>query len=70
MQKHHYKKTSINLENNLYLMAVSEGLDFTAFFNRCLALFFDVPLDPHEKLIREKEEFRKQVLQEWDKSKV
>jgi len=38
-------------------MSVSEGLELTPFVNRCLALFFEVPEDPHDKLIREKSEY-------------
>lgn len=57
MKKKDHKRTSINIETNLYLMAVSEGIDFTAFFNRCLALFFEVPEDPRQKLVKEKSEY-------------
>ncbi len=57
MKKMEYKRTSINIEKNLYLLAVDEGIEFTAFFNRCLALFFDVPEDPRLNLVKEKSEY-------------
>lgn len=56
-KKTEFKRTSINIETNLYLMAIDEGIEFTAFFNRCLALFFDVPEDPRLKLVKEKSEY-------------
>lgn len=57
MKKMEFKRTSINIEKNLYLMAVDEGIEFTAFFNRCLALFFGVPEDPRLNLVKEKSEY-------------
>jgi len=57
MPKRPSKVTSIRIENNLYLLSVSKGLDMSAFVNRCLALLFDVPEDPFDKLIRERSEY-------------
>ena len=48
------KRTSVNIQNDLYLLAVSEGLDVSAFLNLALAAYFEVPEDPRTKLIREK----------------
>ena len=57
MPKRGCKTTSVNIENNLYALSIEEGIELTAFVNRCLALFFEVPENPHDKLIKEKSQY-------------
>ena len=57
MPKTGCKTTSVNIENNLYAMSIEEGINLTSFVNRALALFFEVPEDPRDKLIREKTKY-------------
>ena len=57
MPKNGCKTTSVNIENNLYAMSIEEGLNLSAFVNRSLAIFFGVPEDPRDKLIKEKTQY-------------
>jgi len=70
MPKKGCKTTSINIENNLYAMSIEEGLELTAFVNRCLALFFEVPEDPRDKLIIEKSQYAVLRLKEKYKREI
>jgi len=57
MQKRNFKRTSVDIDSDLYLLSVSAGISFTPFLNRCLAMFFEVPENPTDKMIREKSEY-------------
>lgn len=70
MPKKGCKTTSVNIENNLYAMVIEEGIDLTAFVNRTLALFFDVPEDPRDKLMKEKSQYAVLRLKEKYKREI
>jgi len=64
------KTTSVNIENNLYAMTIEEGLNLSAFVNRSLALFFEVPEDPRDNLIKEKTQYAVLRLKEKYKREI
>lgn len=70
MPKKGCKTTSVNIENNLYAMVIEEGIELSAFVNRTLALFFEVPEDPRDKLLKEKSQYAVLRLKEKYKREI